>query len=92
MLYLFDAMGNQGERLSGAVRGEGARMVVESAGCPGGEMMRKRVSPKIICSCCGKPIRLQDIPMCADCRHALAVSDDANREMGLPEGEDWGNK
>ena len=33
----------------------------------------------------GKPFDDQ----CAECD---ALSDDANREMGLPEGVDWGNK
>ena len=25
-------------------------------------------SPKIVCTCCGKPIRLQEIPVCAACK------------------------
>lgn len=25
-------------------------------------------NPKIVCTCCGKPIRLQDIPVCAACK------------------------
>lgn len=55
-------------------------------------MRSVRNAPKIICACCGKPVRLQDIPMCAGCRDSLAVAVDANREMGLPEGVDRGNK
>lgn len=36
---MLDAVGYEGERLSGTVRGEGVGMVVQLTGCPGGAVM-----------------------------------------------------
>jgi predicted amidophosphoribosyltransferase len=55
--------------------------------------MTTRTHPRIVCSFCEKPIRLSDVPLCKVCREAVTMDDDdANREMGLPEVEDWGTK
>ena len=52
----------------------------------------KNTGPRIVCSGCGEPIRIIEIPLCNECCNNVDLIDDANREMGLPEGEDWGNK
>lgn len=54
--------------------------------------MKPKSQPRIVCSVCEKAIGVYEIPLCRECRETLALSDDANREMGLPEGVDWGNR
>lgn len=51
---------------------------IDSEGCPHPAECHPDCTftqPQVVCAACGKPISLKEVPLCAQCRQALAVAE-----------------